>query len=179
MANEAVSDDFQRLIDRIEKTNKTFKSILEKDPKQLVITSDDRSKIDTIIGKNDRLLGKLKSKEFEIAVVGLEKAGKSTLSNALIRVNVLPAESERCTFTKTEIRSGNKNCADVEFYSTDEFNKNFASQLKDLGYKECTLNEFSWNDFDRFWKGVEQALRQAFLTAGTETVALPDIRGKL
>lgn len=62
MANEAVSDDFQRLIDRIEKTNKTFKSILEKDPKQLVITSDDRSKIDTIIGKNDRLLGKLRSK---------------------------------------------------------------------------------------------------------------------
>lgn len=173
MANEAVSDDFQRLIDRIEKTNKTFKSILEKDPKQLVITSDDRSKIDTIIGKNDRLLGKLRSKEFEIAVVGLEKAGKSTLSNALIRVNVLPAESERCTFTKTEIRSGNKNCADVEFYSTDEFNKNFASQLKDLGYKECALNEFSWNDFDRFWKGVEQKDPSKYRDFSTSTV--PDI----
>ena len=91
MANKA--DDFQKLIDRIEKTNNTFHGILSRDPRQLVITPDFKSKIDSIIGRNERLLKKLMSKEFEIAVVGLEKAGKSTVSNALLGVNILPAKA--------------------------------------------------------------------------------------
>ena len=86
-------------------------------PDQLVISYGERAQIEKLLGRDERLLRKLRSQEFEIAVVGLEKAGKSTLSNALIRVNVLPAESERCTYTKTEIRSGTEDRAEVEFYS--------------------------------------------------------------
>ena len=154
MANKA--DDFQKLIDRIEKTNNTFHGILSRDPRQLVITPDFKSKIDSIIGRNERLLKKLMSKEFEIAGVGLEKAGKSTVSNALLGVNILPAKAERCTFVRTEIRAGIENRAEVEFYSPEEFNRNFASLLRELGYKDCTLSEFSWDDFREFWEGVEQ-----------------------
>ena len=106
MEKTAVSGDFQKLISSIEKADGTFRRILDVDPDQLVISYGERAQIEKLIGRDERLLRKLRSQEFEIAVVGLEKAGKSTLSNALIRVNVLPAESERCTYTKTEIRSG-------------------------------------------------------------------------
>ena len=38
----------------------------------------------------DRLYRKLDKNEFEIAIVGLEKAGKSTFANALIENRILP-----------------------------------------------------------------------------------------
>ena len=175
MANEAVSDDFEKLSARIKRTNDTFISILSKDPKLLVINSEDRFKIDSIIAKNSRLLKKLEKKEFEIAVVGLEKAGKSTLANALIQVNVLPAESLRCTFTKTEIRFGEQTHADVLFYTKDEFDSNFTSLLKDLGYvkgdKACSLSEFNLERFKKFWKDVEQNDPKTFKEHNETTVS--------
>lgn len=105
MEKAALSGDFQKLVGSIEKADGTFRRILDVDPDQLVISYGERAQIEKLIGRNERLLEKIRSQEFEIAVVGLEKAGKSTLSNALIRVNVLPAESERCTFTKTDRKS--------------------------------------------------------------------------
>ena len=121
MEKAALSGDFQKLVGSIEKADGTFRRILDVDPDQLVISYGERAQIEKLIGRNERLLEKIRSQEFEIAVVGLEKAGKSTLSNALIRVNVLPAESERCTFTKTEIRSGTEDRAWGEFYTPEEF----------------------------------------------------------
>ena len=35
--------------------------------------------------------------------VGLEKSGKSTFGNALLQLDVLPNEFQRCTFTTTTI----------------------------------------------------------------------------
>lgn len=50
-------------------------------------------------------LERLKKREFRIAVVGLEKAGKSTFINAWLECDLLPAKGGRCTFTTTQIYS--------------------------------------------------------------------------
>ena len=52
-----------------------------------------------------RQLARLKKREFRIAVVGLEKAGKSTFINAWLECDLLPAQGGRCTFTTTQIYS--------------------------------------------------------------------------
>ncbi|HLP91482.1 MAG TPA: dynamin family protein [Nostocaceae cyanobacterium] len=52
-----------------------------------------------------RQLERLKKREFRIAVVGLEKAGKSTFINAWLECDLLPAKGGRCTFTTTQIYS--------------------------------------------------------------------------
>ncbi|MBD2683154.1 MULTISPECIES: dynamin family protein [Nostoc] len=52
-----------------------------------------------------RQLERLKKREFRIAVVGLEKAGKSTFINAWLECDLLPAKRGRCTFTTTQIYS--------------------------------------------------------------------------
>ena len=174
MEKAALSGDFQKLVGSIEKADGTFRRILDVDPDQLVISYGERAQIEKLIGRNERLLEKIRSQEFEIAVVGLEKAGKSTLSNALIRVNVLPAESERCTFTKTEIRSGTEDRAWVEFYTPEEFDAIFRGQLGELGYEPCSLAEFSLDDFEEFWRGVEKQNPSMYRDHSSTTV--PDIR---
>ena len=52
-----------------------------------------------------RQLERLKKREFRIAIVGLEKAGKSTFLNAWLECDLLPAKAARCTFTTTQIYS--------------------------------------------------------------------------
>ncbi|MBD2206768.1 dynamin family protein [Calothrix sp. FACHB-1219] len=52
-----------------------------------------------------RQLERLRKREFRIAVVGLEKAGKSTFINAWLECDLLPAKGGRCTFTTTQIYS--------------------------------------------------------------------------
>ena len=53
----------------------------------------------------ERQRQRLEKGEFRIAVVGLEKAGKSTFVNAWLGCDLLPAKSRRCTFTTTQIFS--------------------------------------------------------------------------
>lgn len=76
-----------------------------------------------------KLLPKLEEEVFEIAVVGLEKAGKSSFANALTGLAVLPTASQRCTYTSTCIRSGETNRAIINFYSKSEFDQSFAEKL--------------------------------------------------
>lgn len=53
----------------------------------------------------EKLARRLQNAEFRIAVVGLEKAGKSTFVNAWLGCDLLPTKTERCTFTTTQIYS--------------------------------------------------------------------------
>ena len=53
----------------------------------------------------ERQLDRLRKREFRIAIVGLEKAGKSTFLNAWLECDLLPAKAARCTFTTTQIYS--------------------------------------------------------------------------
>ena len=83
--------------------------------------------------KCDKLYDKLDKDEFEIAIVGLEKAGKSTFANALMGNNILPEADKRCTYTSTCIRYGAEDRAVVKFHSMSEMDNIVRGYLAALG----------------------------------------------
>lgn len=64
-------------------------------------------KLHAVKEEANKLLKKLENNEFEISIVGLEKAGKSSFANALMGNDILPSKEARCTYTSTSIRYGN------------------------------------------------------------------------
>ena len=72
---------------------------------QLGITPDKKETLRNAGTPAEKLMNRLQKGEFRIAVVGLEKAGKSTFVNAWLGSDLLPAKPARCTFTTTQIYS--------------------------------------------------------------------------
>ncbi|MDI1275852.1 dynamin family protein [Methylobacter sp.] len=74
----------------------------------------------------NRQLERLHTNRFEVAVIGLEKAGKSALLNAWLGQEILPSARERCTFTSTEIWSAQTEedqLLFIQYYSKEEIGK--------------------------------------------------------
>lgn len=90
-----------------------------------------------------KFLKKLEQREFEIAVVGLEKAGKSSFSNAILEIDVLPTADARCTYTSTCIRAGESDRATIRFFSVDEFNGEFRDKLKTMGIENVSTYTYN------------------------------------
>ncbi len=117
-----------------------------------IISNETRVELNNNKDKASKLLQKLEKGEFEIAVIGLEKAGKSSFSNAIMDNDVLPTADARCTYTATCIKAGEVDHAIVTFFSVEEFNKEFRDKLKLLGvpnteaYTYNTLSESRYND---------------------------------
>lgn len=99
-----------------------------------------------------RQLERLKKREFRIAVVGLEKAGKSTFLNAWLQCDLLPAKAARCTFTTTQIYSvihENEQRLEVQVKTEDDFlqlrkefeDNNAQEDIRAIQLHEATLNE--------------------------------------
>ncbi len=61
-------------------------------------------------------LTRLKKGEFHIAVVGTEKAGKSSFINAWLESDLLPSKQARCTFTTTRLHSAKKDEQRLEVF---------------------------------------------------------------
>jgi len=72
---------------------------------QAGVTDEHKDKLKKAAIPAQTLMHRLELGEFRIAVVGLEKAGKSTFVNAWLGCDLLPAKQERCTFTTTQIYS--------------------------------------------------------------------------
>ncbi len=73
-----------------------------------------------------RQLERLHANRFEVAVIGLEKAGKSALLNAWLGQEILPSARERCTFTSTEIWSAQTEQDQllyIQYYTKEEISK--------------------------------------------------------
>ncbi len=70
---------------------------------QLGITPEQKATLQKAGEPAEKLMHRLQNGEFRIAVVGLEKAGKSTFVNAWLGSDLLPAKTARCTFTTTQI----------------------------------------------------------------------------
>lgn len=85
---------------------------------------------------SEKLLRKLKNNEFEIAIVGLEKAGKSSFSNAFMENSLLPTDQGRCTYTSTCISYNETDLAEITFYTKEEFARNFSDKLKKIGIEQ-------------------------------------------
>lgn len=156
-------NDKQEFVEKLSSADKTFDEIFSIDGESLVIQGESRDKLQKLRESNKKILHKLQSREFSVAVVGLEKAGKSTLGNALIKAMVLPEYSSRCTYTTTEIRSGDTDVAEVYFYSREEFNKNFKRMLNELKYSEhADFFSMTLETFKRYWQAVEIEQNQFF-----------------
>lgn len=72
---------------------------------QLGISPEQKATLHKAGEPAEKLMHRLQNGEFRIAVVGLEKAGKSTFVNAWLGSDLLPAKTARCTFTTTQIYS--------------------------------------------------------------------------
>ncbi|MEG5161426.1 dynamin family protein [Microcoleus sp. AT3-A2] len=107
-----------------------------------------------------RQLERLKKREFRIAVVGLEKAGKSTFINAWLQCDLLPAKGGRCTFTTTQIYSvenESEQRLEVQARTEEEF-INLLKELEKVGAKE-DLNTIRANEIT-----LQQVRREGNLT---------------
>lgn len=150
------SQEQQNFIDKLEKTKSIFDDIIESDHTGHIIGEENKKLLDDMLGRNGKILRKLKNKEFSVAIVGLEKAGKSTLGNAILKLMVLPEYTERCTYTTTEIRAGKNDIGKIVFYNADEFNNDFISMLKALKYKgNEDFYSLDLNDFNAFWENMQ------------------------
>ena len=107
-----------------------------------------------------RQLERLRKREFRIAVVGLEKAGKSTFINAWLECDLLPAKGGRCTFTTTQIYSvENESEQRLEVQArTDEEFLNLLKELEKVGAQE-DLNTIKINEIT-----LQQVKREGNLT---------------
>lgn len=134
------SQERKDYIDKLERLENGITKILEL-PSNRIVTSQIATKLAKLQTEANRMRRKLKSGEFEIAVVGLEKAGKSSFSNALSGLDILPTADARCTYTSTCIRAGQTNSATITFLTEDELNRDLREKLETLQI----ANASSWN----------------------------------
>ena len=147
----------QSFIERLTKQEDCFSQLFTQDKNGMIIGFAEREKLQCLRERNNLILAKLRNKEFTVAVVGLEKAGKSTLGNALINSEILPEYTERCTYTTTELRAGERNEAEITFYSDEEFDKIFQEMLSSVGYDAgADFRTLSPETFLRYWEAVSE-----------------------
>lgn len=147
--SEAFQAEKSKIIDQLSIQNTFLEKLITNNYIVNIFNTDQLDKLRCILEKNNKFLYKIESDEFEIAIVGLEKAGKSTFANALIESNVLPSAPERCTFTSTRLVSGNDK-ARVDFYTANEFNEIFQELLKEIEYPEAEKQSFKLLSADAF-----------------------------
>ena len=121
MERELYIKKLNNIVDGIEKINNIENS--------RIISNETRVELNKNKDNASKLLKKLEKGEFEIAVIGLEKAGKSSFSNAIMDNDVLPTADARCTYTATCIKAGEVDHAIVTFFSVEEFNKEFRDKF--------------------------------------------------
>ena len=152
-----LSEEQQKFITKLDETDGIFDEIIQKDPNGMVIPfGEERIELERLRKRNQKVLNKLRTREFTVAVVGLEKAGKSTLGNALLKRNILPEYTERCTYTTTKICAGNEDCGKIFFYNREQFKNNFADTLKNvLQYPQTAdFETLDLSTFSRWWESM-------------------------
>ena len=128
-----------------------------------VLTSELKKQLKNLKNEAEIAFKKLKNDEFEIAVVGLEKAGKSTFANALMENDLLPTKDLRCTFTSTQIEYSGDDCDDsstVSFYTVEEFNRDFKDKLCKLGFSNYERYSFDTIDEKSYLRIYDQEVSE-------------------
>ncbi len=146
-----------KIIEQLNLQNNFLEKLIANNYRVNIFNTDQLDKLRDILDKNNKYIHKIESNEFEIAIVGLEKAGKSTFANALIESNVLPSAPERCTFTSTCLISGSDK-AKIEFYNTSEFNDIFQELLKEIEYPDAEKQSFqslNSENFEKYFSNLE------------------------
>ncbi|AGB41046.1 dynamin family protein [Halobacteroides halobius DSM 5150] len=141
MNKQKWEEEKKKYISILENSNEVIEYVLKISNKEAIINQETLDEIRGYYEKNKFYLEKLEKDIFELAIVGLEKAGKSTFSNALISNDVLPSKSTRCTFTSTQLEYGDDE-AIVEFYDREEFNQLFREMLHNIKYENADQINF-------------------------------------
>lgn len=115
------------IIDELNKCENFLKQatfLLKTSYKGKNVPQDFISTIEDLKNDLDDQMSRAKKDTYEIAVVGPEKAGKSTLLNAWIDFDLLPTNPKRCTLTTTEIHLCNNPREEgylIEYFTSEEF----------------------------------------------------------
>lgn len=104
-----------------------------------IITPEIRANLSHLLDETNLILRKLEYNEFEIAVVGMEKAGKSSFCNALMEYRLLPTRQPRCTYTPTSITYSEDSSGEVRFQTRAEFDRELQDKLSRLGVRSPEL----------------------------------------
>ena len=140
-----------------EKAMNAVEKVITINSKQTFLSDNQRKILSDLFSLVSNINRKISSETFEVAIIGLEKAGKSTFANALIKNNVLPCESTRCTFTSTRLEYGN-NTATVEFIDKNQLDNDFKDLLKMVDFpnsQELTVDSLSEKDIDNYFSLLE------------------------
>jgi len=128
-----MSDNFQKqketLVQNINDLFQSVKSILDKDKDKLVFSSKHKEELINLISQIKSIKDKIEKDKIEIAVIGQEDSGKSSLLNALIKTDIFPTDSGRTTYTETKLVAGIENKVEVKIYSKKEFNNYVQTKL--------------------------------------------------
>ena len=128
-------------------------------------------------------LDRLRRDEFRIAVVGLEKAGKSTFVNAWLECDLLPTKQGRCTFTTTQVyseKSADRQRLEVEPKALEAFEQ-YLSDLRAMAAAgEPEAAKKALTDLATIQQN-EQTLRHVLSDGPQEIrfVALPEVSESL
>lgn len=94
------------------------------------VTLEQRNEIHDLSNKVHNQLSQLKDRQFHVAILGLEKAGKSQLLNGWLGMDILPNKPERCTYTATEIwsaASDDQQYYQIEYFEEAEFEEHIGA----------------------------------------------------
>lgn len=163
---EVFMDEKQIILERINATLQLLPDI-EKTIKEDGLVENlatecglDSNKLNEFRDKLETYYKKLKDDILEVAFVGLEKAGKSSVINAFIGKNILPAFRERTTFITTQVHYSEKGEVEIDFYDEEEFNKNvFRRMLQDVKYPNFgrqTITSIKVEDFRKHFESLKE-----------------------
>lgn len=126
--------------------------------KEFSISEKDLERLDELQDKLQDYRTKLEKRIVEVAFVGVEKSGKSTLINAIIQNDFLPAERERTTYTVTTVKYGESEKIKISFHRESEFLDVFRQLLKDIrypGYESMNLEVLTKEKLKDHFKRLE------------------------
>ncbi len=129
-----------------------------------IITPEIIEELNKIRTKAVKCKRKIDTGEFEIAIIGLEKSGKSTFANAIIENDTLPVADRRCTYTSSSIQYGENDHAVVYFLQPEEFYKDFSDKLKMVGIKNYQTISFNNLTLEKYQQLYEQDGNKQFET---------------
>lgn len=146
-----------KVIDETLTALQRFKSL---DERGEIIRHEEFGRLDALNANLGHLRHKLATGELEVAVVGLEKAGKSKFSSAFVSMpGLFPSADERCTFTSTALRHGEQDMARVEFYTQKDFQDKVGGMLAEVGYPGRNIETLSLDDFRAYFASLKETHR--------------------
>lgn len=126
-----------------------------------VLSHDEKEKLDNLNKRFDDWNERLSDDRYRVAIIGTEKAGKSTFANSLLRKDFLPEDESRCTFTTTTIESSQtEDTAEIEFFTKNEFVQKFNSLCEEVGF-ECSYDSVRLSDLDKFCTNTSDVISRS------------------